>query len=95
MFNIFCANIFAHLVQPHIAPDSYHRSALDSNITYNLKAVKEHFFFFLSFNASRHGTSRKSTFIILKCGELVFTDGSSASAFAYHHPVRHCLECPC
>lgn len=45
MFNIFCANIFAHLVQPHIAPDSYHRSALDSNITYNLKAVKEHFFF--------------------------------------------------
>lgn len=47
MLNIFsCANIFAHLVQPYVAPDPYHRrSALDSSITYNLKAVKEHIFF--------------------------------------------------
>lgn len=93
MLNIFCANIFAHLVQPHIVPDTYHRrSALDSNVTYNLKAVKENIFFFLFFSASRRGMGRKRL-IILKRGELVFTDSSCVSAFAYQHPERHCLEC--
>lgn len=67
--NHFCARLFAPSTgQPHIVAGIKHkRSILDSNITYNLKALKE--YIFLLFSTSRHGTSSKRRFIIFKSAQ--------------------------